>query len=151
MEIRVLGCSGGIGADRRTTSFLLDDWLLLDAGTGTARLTLHEMRPLQHVLLTHSHMDHIAALPLLLDTVFGTRESPLQVHASGAVLQILREHIFNWQVWPDFSRLPDTRRPVMRFAEHETQAVGHDQTDESDRSRDRHQRPYHRRGGAQHP
>lgn len=123
MQVRVLGCSGGIGADRHTTSFLLDDWLLLDAGTGTARLTLQEMRPLQHVLLTHSHMDHIAALPLLLDTVFGTRESPLQVHASGAVLQTLREHIFNWQVWPDFSKLPDTRRPVMRFAEHEAQAV----------------------------
>ena len=117
MRIRVLGCSGGIGGDRHTTSFLLDDWLLLDAGTGAARLTLEEMRPLQHVLLTHSHMDHIAALPLLADTVFGTRDAPLQVHASEAVLRTLREHIFNWHVWPDFSQLPDPERPVMRFVE----------------------------------
>ncbi len=117
MQVRVLGCSGGIGGERHTTSFLVDDWLLLDAGTGAARLTLDEMRPLQHVLLTHSHMDHIAALPLLADTVFGTREAPLQVHASEAVLRSLRDHIFNWQVWPDFSQLPDPQNPVMRFVE----------------------------------
>ena len=127
MQVRVLGCSGGVGADRHTTSFLLDDWLLLDAGTGAARLTLEEMRPLQHVLLTHTHMDHIAALPLLLDTVFGTRETPLEVHASTAVQQVLREHIFNWRVWPDFSQLPDAQSAVMRFVErdtHETFALG---------------------------
>lgn len=122
MQVRVLGCSGGIGAERHTTSFLLDDWLLLDAGTGAARLTLEEMRPLQHVLLTHSHMDHIAALPLLLDTVFGTREAPLRVHAATATQHILREHIFNWDVWPDFSKLPDERRPVMQFVDRDTHA-----------------------------
>ncbi len=123
MQVRVLGCSGGIGGERHTTSFLLDDWLLLDAGTGAARLTLEEMRTLQHVLLTHSHMDHIAALPLLLDTVFGSREAPLEVRASEAVLRTLREHIFNWRVWPDFSQLPDPARPVTRFVD--SPAGGH--------------------------
>ncbi|MDH3451637.1 MAG: 3',5'-cyclic-nucleotide phosphodiesterase, partial [Gammaproteobacteria bacterium] len=64
--------------------------------------------------------DHIAALPLLLDTVFGTRATPLEVHASAAVQQILREHIFNWRVWPDFSKLPDERRPVMQLVDRDT-------------------------------
>lgn len=123
MQVRVLGCSGGIGADRHTTAFLIDDWLLLDAGTGVARLSLEEMQPLQHVLLTHSHMDHIAALPLLLDTVFGRRESPLEVHASAAVLEVLRAHVFNWQVWPDFSQLPDPQRAVMGFTAQRTGAA----------------------------
>ena len=44
MHIRVLGCSGAIGKDCRTTSFLLDDNVLVDAGTGVGDLTLDELR-----------------------------------------------------------------------------------------------------------
>ena len=40
MKFRVLGCSGGIGARARTTSFLVDDDVLLDAGTGVEDLSI---------------------------------------------------------------------------------------------------------------
>jgi hypothetical protein len=43
MQIRVLGCSGSIAAGSRTTSFLVDDDVLVDAGTGVGDLTLDEM------------------------------------------------------------------------------------------------------------
>jgi ribonuclease BN (tRNA processing enzyme) len=69
MRVRVLGCSGAIARDCRTTSFLLDADVLIDAGTGVGDLTLDEMAQINHVLLTHSHLDHIAALPLMLDAV----------------------------------------------------------------------------------
>ena len=69
MKVRVLGCSGAIAKDCRTTSFLIDDNILVDAGTGVGDLTLDEMRKIDHVFLTHSHLDHIAALPLMLDAV----------------------------------------------------------------------------------
>ena len=73
MQVRVLGCSGAIAKDCRTTSFLIGDNILIDAGTGVGDLTLDEMRQIDHVFLTHSHLDHIAALPLMLDAVSSLR------------------------------------------------------------------------------
>ena len=67
MRVRVLGCSGAIAQGCRTTSFLLDDDVLVDAGTGVGDLSLEEMARIHHVLLTHSHLDHVASLPLMLD------------------------------------------------------------------------------------
>ena len=64
MKVRVLGCSGAIAKDCRTTSFLIDNDVLIDAGTGVGDLTLDEMRQIDQVFLTHSHLDHVAALPL---------------------------------------------------------------------------------------
>ena len=75
MKVRVLGCSGAIAKDCRTTSFLIDNDVLIDAGTGVGDLTLDEMRHVDHVLLTHSHLDHVAALPLMVDAVASQRQS----------------------------------------------------------------------------
>ena len=69
MKVRVLGCSGAIAKDCRTTSFLIDGRILFDAGTGVGDLSLDEMQAVDDVFLTHSHLDHIAALPLMLDAV----------------------------------------------------------------------------------
>ena len=60
MRLQVLGCSGGIAARHWTTALLLDDDVLIDAGTGVNELSLEAMARLQHVVLTHSHLDHIA-------------------------------------------------------------------------------------------
>ena len=72
MRVRILGCSGGIGAGLRTTSLLVDDDLLIDAGTGIGDLSLAQLRRIKTVLLTHSHLDHTGGLPLLVDTIFET-------------------------------------------------------------------------------
>lgn len=117
MKVRVLGASGGIGAGLRTTSLLVDGDLLIDCGTGVGDLELHEMEGIRHVLLSHSHLDHIACLPLLIDTLFDHfREDPLIVHCEPETYAVLDRHIFNWKVWPDFFRLPDSMRPVMRYS-----------------------------------
>jgi len=116
MKVRILGCSGGIGGRHvRTTSFLVDNDILIDCGTGVGDLSIAEMAQIDHVFLTHSHMDHIACLPLMLDTVGDMRNRPLTVHASEATLEILRNHIFNWAVWPDFSDIPSAEHPFMCF------------------------------------
>jgi len=60
MRVRVLGCSGAIAKGCRTTSFLVDGDVLVDAGTGVGDLTLEEMAGIEHVLLTHSHLDRSA-------------------------------------------------------------------------------------------
>jgi len=117
MRLRVLGCSGGIAAQHRTTSLLLDDDLLIDSGTGVNDLTLDEMARIRNVFLTHSHLDHTACLPLLIDSIFDQLDQPLTVHGLPETLRALRQHVFNDVMWPDFARLPNPEHPVLRFAE----------------------------------
>lgn len=117
MRLRVLGCSGGIGGrSQRTTALLVDHDILIDAGTGVGDLSITELAAIDHVFLTHSHLDHIVSLPLMIDTVADRRTSPLVVHATESVLTILRNHIFNWAIWPDFSEVPSKQKPFLRFA-----------------------------------
>jgi len=116
MKLTVLGCSGGIGgASARTTAFLVDDDVLVDCGTGVGDLELDALKRIDHIFITHSHLDHIASIPLLVDSVGDGRGYPLTVYATPETLRILRSHIFNWLVWPDFSSIPDRQRPFMRF------------------------------------
>jgi len=115
MKIRILGCSGGIGGDLRTTSMLLDSDVLIDAGTGVGDLSVAELTAIDHIFVTHSHMDHVASIPFLADTVGWMREKPIVIYATAETLAILREHLFNWKLWPDFSQMPDPDRPVLRF------------------------------------
>lgn len=115
MQLRVLGCSGGIGQNLRTSTFLLDDDILLDAGTGVGDLTLDEMRKLKHIFITHSHMDHITSIPLLIDTLFSELKQPLKVHAQADTIEAMKTHIFNWKIWPDFAELPTKDSPVLEF------------------------------------
>ncbi|GAB7564538.1 3',5'-cyclic-nucleotide phosphodiesterase [Methylobacillus methanolivorans] len=116
MMVRVLGCSGGIGQGLRTTSLLVDDDILIDAGTGVGDLTLEQMAVIDHVFLTHSHLDHIAFLPLLLDAVLGKRDQPLIVYALPDTIISLQTHIFNGQIWPDFSEIPSIEQPSLVYA-----------------------------------
>ena len=115
MKVRVLGCSGAIAKDCRTTSFLIGDSILLDAGTGVGDLTLEEMGKIDHVLLTHSHLDHVAALPLMLDAVSSQRRYPVQVHALAATISALQTHVFNNVIWPDFSAIPSAASPFLQY------------------------------------
>lgn len=116
MRVRVLGCSGGICQGVGTTSFLIDDDILIDAGTGVCGLTLEEMQKLKHIFVTHSHLDHIAAIPLLADTLFDDLiNNPLIVYAQKNTLAVLSKHIFNWTIWPDFTTLPHKTNAVLKF------------------------------------
>jgi len=118
MKVRVLGCSGGIGGRHlRTTSFLVDSDILLDAGTGVGDLSLAELSLIDHIFLTHSHLDHVTSIPFIVDTVGGMRGKPIIVHATRATIEILRNHLFNWAIWPDFTEIPTPEAPFMRYEE----------------------------------
>lgn len=116
MKLRILGCSGGIGGEHlRTTSLLIDDDVLVDAGTGVGDLSIAELACIDHVFLTHTHLDHIACLPLMIDSVADRRSKPLTVYGTQAVLNILKAHVFNWLVWPDFAEVPTADNPFVRY------------------------------------
>lgn len=115
MQIRILGCGGGIGPGLRTTALRVDGDLLIDAGTGVGDLDAGELAAIEHVLLTHSHLDHVCGVAFMADNLFGEIDRPLTVHAIPETLAVLREHVFNWKLWPDFSVLPDADRPLLVF------------------------------------
>jgi ribonuclease BN (tRNA processing enzyme) len=116
MQVKVLGCSGGIGGDLRTTSLLVGEHVLIDAGTGVCDLPLEALLKIDHVFITHAHLDHIAALPLLLDSALGLREKPITVHAHSGTIEALKTHVFNWAIWPDFNQIPSCEQPFLEYA-----------------------------------
>ena len=116
MRIRVLGCSGGIGAGARTSAMLVDNDVLIDAGTGIGDLELEDLDSIRHVFLTHAHLDHVAGLPMLADRVFDEDfDVPLTVYAREETLRAIQDHLFNDVIWPDFSRLPAPENPMLRY------------------------------------
>jgi ribonuclease BN (tRNA processing enzyme) len=119
MKIRVLGCSGSIAAGSRTTSFLVDRDILIDAGTGVGDLALDELAAIEHICISHSHLDHVLSIGLLADSVLRLREAagkpPIRIHALPQTILALQQHIFNGVIWPDFTRLPSAEHPVLAF------------------------------------
>jgi ribonuclease BN (tRNA processing enzyme) len=115
MKLTVLGCSGGIGSGRHTTSLLVDDDVLIDAGSGITTLDFEQLLAIDHVFITHAHLDHILGLPLMIDSVGDLRENPVTVHALPEVLEVLSTHLFNWHLWPDFRKIPNAEAPWLRF------------------------------------
>jgi 3',5'-cyclic-nucleotide phosphodiesterase len=116
MKLQVLGCSGGIGGrEQLTTCMLLDDDILIDAGTGLSSLGMDELVNIDHVFISHTHLDHVAGLALLLDAVLGKRSKPITVHASEKVIATLKQHMFNWLLWPDFAEIPSAEEAILRW------------------------------------
>ncbi len=116
MEIRVLGCHGSQLPGCGLTGFLIDATTLLDAGAVTSALTLEEQVQIDHILITHAHLDHIRELSSLADNLcYFKRDHPLTVVGTPQVIETLRRHIFNGAIWPDFSVIPSAEEPVLRF------------------------------------
>ena len=108
---------------------LIDDDVLIDAGTGIGDLPLDDLRSIRHVFLTHAHLDHIAGLPMLVDCVFDENfETPLTVYAREETLRAIQDHLFNDVIWPNFSNLPSAENPMLRYSvcsPGDTVTIGH--------------------------
>jgi ribonuclease BN (tRNA processing enzyme) len=117
MEWEVLGSFGGSSPSCRTTSFLINGELALDAGAITQVLTIEAQRRIRHIVLTHSHLDHIASIPFLVENTFGDRNPGLEILVTPQVMHTLKRHLFNNDTWPDFTRIPDDLGPALRLTE----------------------------------
>jgi len=118
MRLRVLGCSGSIGGQQnRTTSFLVDQDILIDAGTGVGDLSLAELTLIDHIFITHSHLDHVTSIAFFLDSVGALRPKPVTVYATGPTTEILKRHLFNGDIWPDFTQIPTPAEPWLCYQE----------------------------------
>ena len=117
MELRVLGCHGGESPRHRTTAFLVDERLTLDAGALTSTLTLADQGRIETVLVSHSHLDHVKDLATIADNRCQMGCPPLTVASTKPTIEHLRRHFFNDALWPDFTVIPDPGRPTIRFQE----------------------------------
>jgi len=115
MRYQVLGCFGGEAPGYHLSSFLLDETLLIDTGSVTAALEIASQARIDHVLLTHSHLDHSRGLAHLADNVFGVRKAPVGVYSIEPVLDGLKAFLLNNVLWPDFTEIVDAHGPVLTF------------------------------------
>lgn len=116
MNLKVLGCSAVELPNTRLTSFLVDDRLLLDAGTIGAALHENQQAIVRHVLLTHAHLDHIKDLPFLADNIsLNKKKQHVNVFSIPEVIKALKANIFNDIVWPDFTKIPNSGSPIIRL------------------------------------
>ncbi len=116
MNIKVLGCSAVELPNANLTSFLVDDKILIDAGTIGAVLDEDKQWKIRHVLLTHSHLDHIKDLPFLADNIsIHKKKHHVSVFSIPAVNAALKKNLFNNVIWPDFTRIPSPDNPVIKL------------------------------------
>jgi ribonuclease BN (tRNA processing enzyme) len=118
MRLRVLGCSGAEFPNFHTPAFLIDNSLLLDAGTIGAVLNEEEQWAIKHIFVTHTHLDHIKGIPLLADNIIikGIKHT-VRVASTRENLQAIRDHLLNNVIWPDFSMIPSVNSPVIEYLE----------------------------------
>jgi len=117
MRVRLLAT--GEGSLRRLcflTSFLINDRLAVDAGSLGFALPLDDQARIRHVLLTHSHIDHLASLPLFVENAYRAEPECVTIHGHPAVLECLQAHLFNDQIWPDFIALSRSNPPFLKLS-----------------------------------
>lgn len=107
------GCSSG---QQHLPCFVFDDCVAIDAGSLALAITPVQRAKIRNVVLTHSHLDHIATLPIFIDDLFGELKQPIRVHATSETINALEEHIFNWQIFPRFSELQNEYGPVLEYS-----------------------------------
>jgi len=117
MELRVVGCHGGETPNHRTSAFVVDERLAIDAGSLTSGLDLKSQFRLSACLVSHAHLDHIRDLATIADNRCQADCEPLIVAGTKATLSVLKKHFFNNLLWPDFTVIPNKTRPTLQFLE----------------------------------
>src|SRR5262249_1207173 len=117
LELRVIGCHGGETPKHRTSAFLVDDRVALDAGSLTSGMDIANQVALEAVLVSHAHLAHVRDLATTADNRNQNGAPPLVIAGTKRTIAILRKHFFNNLLWPDFSKIPNGRRPAIRYQE----------------------------------
>jgi len=116
MRIKVLNSStDGLCGRQFSASYLVNDCVAIDAGSIGMLSSLPAQRDIRHVFLSHSHMDHIASLPVFLDNVYRPGGECPTIYGSSAVRECLQRDVFNDRLWPDLVRLSREESPFFRF------------------------------------
>ena len=117
MRITLLPSAVGGGSDHQyLSSTLINDTVAVDAGCLGIWGSPQEQARIRHVLLSHTHMDHLASLPIFVENAYEGKAECVTVHGSRAVLDCCQEHLFNEKIWPDFIALSQGDKPFLRLS-----------------------------------
>ncbi len=116
MKVRILGCSGSETIGHMPPGFLVNDTVMLDAGTITAALSIEAQSRITDVLISHTHLDHIKSVLFLADNIIGRTKKPVNIRAIPPVLNAIKKHLMNDIIWPDFTKIPTAKNPVLAYA-----------------------------------
>ena len=132
MKIQLLPSTideNGMASERQhLLSIVVDDRVAIDAGCLALSCSDLQRRQVRDIILTHTHLDHIAGLPLYIDDLFASLTGPIRIHATREMIDILERDLFNWAIYPRFSELSNEHGPVLEYVEFESGArfeVGH--------------------------
>ena len=116
MKVRVAASTcGGSSKLQYASSYIVDDCLAIDAGCLGMRGTPHQQAEIRHVFLTHSHIDHIATLPIFVENAFEPGRQPVAIYGAPEALENIQRHIFNDEIWPNFVRLSINGHPLVKL------------------------------------
>jgi len=111
MKVKVLGCSGSETIGHMPPGFLVNDVVMLDAGTITAALSIEAQSKITDIFISHTHLDHIKAILFLADNIIGRIKKPINIRAVPKVIDAIRKHLMNDLIWPDFTKIPIVQNP----------------------------------------
>jgi ribonuclease BN (tRNA processing enzyme) len=123
MQVKIIGAHGGVTKNYDATSYLIDESLLIDAGSVASGLDIQDQLKIDHILLSHAHLDHIKDLAFICDNCFGLRDKPFEVYCHESVNRAVKTHLFNDTIWPDFSVLPTKENPTINFNNIEAEKI----------------------------
>lgn len=121
MKIQLLPSTideNGLASERQhLMTVIVDDTIAVDAGCLALSCTDRQRDRVRDILLTHTHLDHIAGLPLYIDDMFASLTEPICIYATRSMIEILERDVFNWAVYPRFSELANDHGTVMEYRE----------------------------------
>jgi cAMP phosphodiesterase len=115
VQLQIIGCHGGETPRHRTSAFVLDTRIAIDAGSLTSEMELPAQWALEACLVSHAHLDHIRDLATIADNRAQHGCDPLVIAGTAATVKILKHHFFNGLLWPDFTKIPNTKRPTIVY------------------------------------
>lgn len=111
----VMGC--GPQHYQYTTSALINDSVAIDAGSIGFYGSAQEQSKIKHVLITHTHIDHVASLPIFVENAYEGKPECVTIHGSAEVLDSCQRDLFNDRIWPDFIALSkNSERPFLKLS-----------------------------------
>lgn len=115
MIVKIVGGHGGVSPGFKATSYLIDNKLLIDAGSIASGVPIAAQAQIDNILISHSHLDHISDLAFLADNCFGMKGKPFEIWTNQEVKDNVMKHLLNDAIWPDFTKLPNSKDPTLRF------------------------------------
>jgi len=115
MKVKILGCSGSETIGHNPPGFLVNDVLMLDAGTITATLSIEAQSRITDILISHTHLDHIKSVLFLADNIIGRIRKPVNIRAIPEVIDAISKHLMNNIIWPDFTKIPTPQNPILAY------------------------------------